>query len=217
MAEISNEKNILESIIEETKWPILNKKNFRSLSIYTFLVWIIWIILVSRTTLIYVILGMSILWWAANVLYNIFLGIKKEEDFRMIAKNYKLFPNPQACIDYLYQNNLVFWRYNENSRVQIFLQPILSIVAWLVIYFIIRTWIQMSLGWNISGEPNIFFYWFFAFLSWFSYERILEILDKFTQKFSSHKNINEQFLNQIEKFEVEKNKINKETKDKLKK
>lgn len=75
----------------------------------------------------------------------------------------------------------------------------------------------MSLGWSISWEPNIFFYWFFAFLSWFSYERILEILDKFTQKFSNHKNINEQFLNKIERFEVEKNNINNETKNKLKK
>lgn len=216
MTEIKNESKILESIIEETRWPILNKKNFKSLAIYTIFISLVGLILVSRSSLIYVILGMSILGWAANVLHNIYIWIKKEEDFRMIAKNYKLFPNSQSCIDYLYQNNLVFGRYNENSRVQIFLQPILSIVAGLVIYFVIRSWIQMSLGGNISWEPNMFFYWFFGFLSWFSYERILEILNRFSQKFSTNKPISEQFLNKIEKFEIEKSSIKKETKNILK-
>lgn len=216
MSETKNESNILENIIEETKWPIMSTNNFAILWIYTILISLLWILLASRTTLIYVIFWMSILGWAANVLYNVYVRIKKEEDFRMITRNYKLFPSSQSCIDYLYQNNLVFWRYNENSRIQFYLQPILSIVAWLIIYFIIRTSIQMSLWWNITWEPNIFFYWFFSFVSWYSYERILDILNTISSKFSPNKTISEQFLNKIEKFETEKETIKKETKKNLK-
>jgi hypothetical protein len=63
------------------------------------------------------------------MLQNIYNSIKKEENFRMIAKNYRLFPSPDSCIEYLYLNNLVLGRYKEDWKIGIYLQPVLSIIS----------------------------------------------------------------------------------------
>lgn len=42
------------------------------------------------------------------MLQSILASVRKEENFRIVAKNYRLFPSPDACVEYMYLNNLVF-------------------------------------------------------------------------------------------------------------
>ena len=210
-----NSKEILDSIIWESKNPIIDKKSFNIL--WAYLIWVIlfWLIFVSRTSIIYVIIWMWLLWWASFMLQNIYSQIKKEERFRTVAKNYKLFPTPEACIEYLYLNNLIFSRYNESWKIWIYLQPILSIISWLVVYYVLRSVIQISLWWNITWEPNVYFYWFFAFISWFYYERFLDYLLSISKKMWPDNRIDSDILQSLEDFENSKKKVSLKIKKEL--
>ncbi len=212
-----NSQEILENIIEDSKKPIIDKKSFNLLWTYLILVVIFWIIFVSRSAIIYTIIWMWLLWWAAHMLSNIYNSIKKEENFRLVAKNYKLFPSADSCVEYLYLNNLIFSRYNESWKIWIYLQPLLSIISWLVIYFVLRSVVQISLWWNISWEPNVYFYWFFAFLSWFFYEKFLEYLNWLSQKISKNMHINDEILSKIQDFDKTKWKVSLKIKKELNK
>lgn len=212
-----NSHEVLESIILESKNPIVDKKSFNILWIYLILVVVFWVLLVSRAWIIYIIIWMWLLWWAAHMLQSIYSSIKKEETFRMVAKNYKLFPSADSCVEYLYLNNLIFSRYNESWKIWIYLQPVLSIISWLVIYFVLRSIIQISLGWNMTWEPNIYFYWFFAFLSWFFYEKFLDFLNSLSQKLSKNMQINDEILSRIQDFDTTKSKVSLKIKKELNK
>ncbi|EKE28578.1 MAG: hypothetical protein ACD_3C00043G0017 [uncultured bacterium (gcode 4)] len=212
-----NSIEVLESIIKEGKDPVLNSSSFKILWIYLLAILIIWIILVTRTWILFIIIWMWLLGGAAHMLQNIYNSIKKEENFRMIAKNYKLFPTPDACIEYLYLNNLIFWRYKEDWKIWIYLQPVLSIISWMAIYFILRSVIQISLWGNITWEPNIFFYGFFAFISWFFYEKFLEYLNDVSQKISKTKYLNDEIFNKIKDFDDSKARVTLKVKKELEK
>ncbi|EKE30119.1 MAG: hypothetical protein ACD_2C00039G0003 [uncultured bacterium (gcode 4)] len=212
-----NSIEVLEWIILEWKEPILNKSSFRILWIYLVSILVIWIALITRVWILYIIIWMWLLWWAAHMLQNIYNSIKKEDSFRMIAKNYKLFPSPEACIDYLYLNNLIFWRYKEDWKIWVYLQPVLSIISWMVTYFVLRSLIQISLWGNITWEPNVFFYGFFAFISWFFYEKFLDYLNDISQRISKTKYLNEEIFSKIKDFDNSKAKVSLRVRNELEK
>jgi hypothetical protein len=111
----------------------------------------------------------------------------------------------------------VLGRYKEDWKIGIYLQPVLSIISWMVIYFILRSVIQISLGGNITGEPNIFFYWFFAFISWFFYEKFLDYLNDISQKISKNKQLNDEIFSKIKDFDSSKSKVSLKVKKELEK
>ena len=69
----------------------------------------------------------------------------------------------------------------------------------------------------MSGEPNIYFYGFFAFISGFFYEKFLDYLNGFSQKLSKGLHMNDQIMTKIKDFENFKGKVSLKVKKELKK
>lgn len=166
----------------------------------------LWI--VFEWKMIFMVIGFSLIGWVANVFHNIYVWIKNANNFNIILEHESLFKNKEQFNLILTQSLL--GRYDKNWNMWIEVQPILSTLVWVVVYFIIKSWIHLS--WSTpTDNPSVFFYWWIAFLCWFFYEKFLDFLQKISNQIINTDWPNESVINKINEFEILKKSILKDT------
>lgn len=170
--------------------------------------WLNFIGVIFDWKLIFIVIGFSIIWWVANIFHNIYMWIKNANNFNIILEHESLFRNKEQFNLLLTQSLL--GRYDKNWNMWIEVQPILSTLVWVIVYFILKSWIQLS-GNVPSWEPSVFFYWWIAFLCGFFYEKFLDFLQKISNQIINTDWFNESVITKLSEFETLKKSIIKDT------
>lgn len=230
---------IKEKNVKSWNLTTLTPLQARSISITCFLYIILWIILIYiwlvsnylfsdvlkynqplkiifQERIVFFVLGFSTLGWVANVFQNVILGNKSANFYNNILSKEHLFTDKIQHKFIL--RKLLNSSYNKTWNFWVEVQPFLSMLVWIVVYFIMLSGINWS--WSIATNPNVFFYSAVAFLSWFFYDKFLDFLQKISSQILNNESYNDKLMSIMDEFDIVRQGIITESKteeDKLEK
>lgn len=148
--------------------------------------------------IIFFVMWASIIWWVANVFQNIILWNKSANFYNNLLAREHLFSD-KTEYNFILRKFLNL-SYNKTWYFWTEVQPILSMFVWIIVYFILISWINLS--WSIPANPNIFFYSAIAFLSWFFYDKFLDFLHKISSQILNNESYSDRLMNIIDDFDI---------------
>lgn len=207
----------------QAKWILVTWFLYIILWIFLIYIWLIsWILytsilkfypflrIVFVDRIVFFVLGFSLLWWVANVFQSVILWNKSVNFYNNILSKEHLFTDKLQHKFIL--RKLLNTSYNKTWSFWVEVQPFLSMLVGIIIYFVLLSWINWS--WSISTNPNVFFYSAVAFLSWFFYDKFLDFLQKLSSQILSNDSYNDRLMDIIDEFDIVKQGIIRETKTK---
>lgn len=214
-------KSVKEKNVKSWNLTTLTPLQAKSISITCFLYILVWAILIYiwlisdylyqdifkynipfkiifAEKIVFFVLGFSTLGWVANVFQNVILWNKSANFYNNILSKEHLFTDKIQHKFIL--RKLLNSSYNKTWNFWVEVQPFLSMLVWIIVYFIMLSWINWS--WSVSTNPNIFFYSAVAFLSWFFYDKFLDFLQKISSQILNNESYNDKLMNIMDEFEI---------------